>query len=146
MRNIYIPPEVAFDLPEGKYKAVITTVRTFTKQSKRGAQEWVRILWEVEVPQLKHLDCRAGRNFQHSLKPGSDLRNFLTGLLGNQFFTAKSGTSFDLESLVETKCVIHLEHVYGNGDYDRPLVLVSQIEPRTEGISTTAIQEEGAHI
>lgn len=129
MINITIDKQVRFDLPHGKYEAKITGVKLFKKQAAKSSQDWIRILFEVDVPGMKEFDCRAGRNFMLCFKPGSDLRNFLLPFLGPDFFLVNSSRTVDLESLlVDTKGAITLSHFCGEG-YDKPLVIVEAIEP-----------------
>ena len=124
-----IPREVSFELPEGRYRARISGLKPFIKQSAQGPQDWVRILFDVHVPGLsKGVDTRAGRNFKLNLQPGSDFRNWLTGLLGKGYFRERSGQQIHLNSLLNTECEVELEHVYGKG-YEQPLVVVASIHP-----------------
>src|SRR5437868_6784821 len=99
MLQITSPKEVTFHLPAGNYKAKIIEVKPFVKQTSKGPQDWVRFLYEVSIPSMSHLICMAGRNLHCSLKPGSDLRNFVGTLLGGRFFLDRSGEKLDLESL-----------------------------------------------
>jgi len=128
MVNITLDREVTFDLPEGTYTAQITGIKPFIKQSARGRQDWIRLLFEAHIPELQDLDCRAGRNFLLSFKPGSDLRNFLTPVLRQDFFKKNSTKSIDLEKiLVGLKGIITLSHFLGD-DYEKPLVVVDCFE------------------
>ena len=86
MIEITLDREITFDLPEGNYAARLQGIKPFTKQSGRGKQDWIRLLFEVSVSGMQDLDCRAGRNFLLNFKAGSDLRNFLTPILGTDFF------------------------------------------------------------
>ena len=64
-----------------------------------------------------------------SFKAGTDLRNFLTPFLGQDFFYANSSKMVDLERLlVGMKGEIELNHFCGEG-YEKPLVLVDTIKP-----------------
>ena len=61
-----------------------------------------------------------------SFKPGSDLRNFLTPVLGLDFFKKHSAKSIDLEKiLVGLHGVVTLSHFTGQ-DYDKPMVVVEE--------------------
>ena len=131
-----IPREVTFDLPEGQYRASISGLKPYTKQSGRGPQDWIRILFDVHVPVLSEkFGTMAGRSFKLDLNPGSELRNWLTGLLGKEFFKERSGQQVSLDSLLNTKCELELEHVYGKG-YEKPLVVVSSIRPASSSAPT----------
>jgi hypothetical protein len=133
MIEVQLDKEVTFQLPEGDYAAQLTGIKPFNKQSGRGKQDWIRLLFEVTVPNMQNLDCRAGRNFMLSFKAGSDLRNFLTPILGQDFFKQNSAKSIDLEKLVVgLHGVVTLSHFTGQ-DYDKPLVVVDAFEPVREG-------------
>lgn len=142
MINIEIPKENTWDLSEGNYRARIKQVKRQIKQTSRGAQEWVRLLFEVTIPSLSHLNCMAGRSLQLNVSPGSDLRNFLEGLLGRAYFRSQSGRNIDLESLCGMECEVQLEHFIGKNhageDYDKPLVVVSRMAP----VGTLKLTEE----
>ena len=128
MLNVTLEKEVTFQLPEGDYAAQLTGIKQFNKQSGRGNQDWVRLLFSVTVPGMQDLDCRAGRNFVLSFKSGTDLRNFLTPVLGQEFFKINSAKSIDLEKiLVGLHGVVSLSHFTGV-DYDKPLVVVDAFE------------------
>lgn len=129
MLNIQLDREVTFELPEGTYAAQISGIKKFSKQSGRGRQEWIRILFNVNVPRLPELDCKAGRNFLLSFKAGSDLRNFLTPILGQDFFKKNSARNIELETtLIGKTGVVVLSHFTGDG-YDKPMVMVEEFEP-----------------
>ena len=129
MLIVDIPKEVSFDLPEGRYAAKISSLKPLIKQAGQGPQDWLRILFDVHVPGMSEkFDARAGRSFKLDFNPGSELRNFLTGLLGRGFFQRHSGGKVDLDSIVDTECEVELEHFYGKG-YDKPHVNVVRVCP-----------------
>jgi len=124
-----IPRETSFELPEGRYRANISGLKPFTKQAGRGPQDWIKIYFEVHIPGLsERFDTRAWRSFKLSLTPGSELRNWLAGLLGQDYFKERSGQQMSLDSLLNTECEVELEHFYGQG-YEKPLVVVASIRP-----------------
>src|SRR6478735_11397079 len=128
MIAITLEKEITFDLPEGAHAAQLTGIKTFTKQTAKGKQDWLRLLFDVNVAGMENLECRAGRNFVLSFKSGSDLRNFLTPLLGHDFFTKNSAKSIDLEALLVGKHgVVTLSHFCGP-NYDKPMVVVETFE------------------
>jgi len=138
-----IPREVTFELPEGQYRASISGLKPYTKQSGRGPQDWIRILFDVHIPGLsERCDTRAGSNFKLDLNPGSELRNWLTGLLGKEYFKERSGQQVSLDSLLNTECEVELEHFYGKG-YEKPLVVVASIRPVPSSVPTPVKCETG---
>jgi hypothetical protein len=129
MFNITIDKEVTFDLPSGVHKATLTNVKPFYKQAAKGKQDWIRLLFEVDIQGMENLDCRAGRNFMLSFKAGSDLRNFLSPLLGSDFFKQNSARTIDLEKLLIGRTgMVELSHFIGE-QYDKPLVVVEKFAP-----------------
>lgn len=128
MLEVEIPKEITFDLPVGNYRATIVNIKPMFRQGGDGAHEWIRFLFEVQIRSLSAYTCMAGRNFKLDLNPGSELRNWLTGLLGGRFFTDRSGTSMDLEKLIGTRCDVVLQH-YQTPKYDKPMVLVAEVHP-----------------
>jgi hypothetical protein len=138
-----IPREVTFELPEGGYRAHISGFRPFIKQARQGPQDWLKILFDVQIPGLsERFDTRAWRSFKLSLSPGSELRNWLIGLLGKEYFKERSGQQMSLDSLVSTECEVELEHFYGKG-YEKPLVVVASIRPVRAAVPTPDKVEKG---
>ncbi len=131
-----IPRDTNYDLPEGGYRARVSGLRPFIKQAGQGPQDWIRIFFEVHIPGLSEkLDARAARNFKLDLSPGSELRNWLTGLLGKEYFKERSGQEVSLDSLIGTECEVELEHYWGKDnwgkDYNKPHVNVARVHPLT---------------
>jgi hypothetical protein len=124
-----IPREVSFELPEGRYWGHISGLRPFIRQAGQGPQDWIRIHFDLHIPGLsERVDTRAARNFKLDLNPGSEFRNWLTGLLGKEYFKERSGQQVSLDCLLNTECEVELEHFYGKG-YEKPLVVVASIRP-----------------
>lgn len=139
-----IPKEICFDLPIGRFKAVISNIKPFIKQASQGPQDWIRILFDVQVPGIsERAEAKAGRNFRLDLRPGSELRNWLTGLLGRTYFNDKSGETVSLDSLVGTECEIELTHFQGDG-FKRPMVIPANIYPPLSVRPAIEKQEESA--
>ena len=123
-----IPAVKTFDLPAGTYQATLTQIKATTKQARKGPQEWVRLIFDVEIPEMcNQLPC-AGRNFVFDLNPGSDLRNFLEVWLGSDYFKARSNQDFDIETLVGLRGDIKLSHYLG-GDNSKPFVNIDNVFP-----------------
>jgi hypothetical protein len=132
MINIELEKEITFDLPEGVFPATLTNARLFAKQTAKGKQDWIRLIWEVQVAGKERLDCRAGRSFLLSLKAGSDLRNFLSPVLSPKFFLENSSGTIDLEKILKGVAVhVTLSH-FCSADYDKPLVVVDGFIPKED--------------
>ena len=125
-----IPKEKYFFLPEGNYQALIAACKPTIRNTNSGAETWLTILFDVDIPGLNH-KCypTARRQFSAKLERGSDFRNFLEGLLGRDFFSTRSGEPFDHESLVGQPCEVCLKHLLGK-NHKHPLVLVMSVHPR----------------
>ena len=133
---------MTFNLPEGNFAARIDSLKVFPRQTSKGMEDWIRILFQVKVPGMENLNTMAGRNFKLNLNPGSELRNFLGSLLGGRFFLNSSGQKFDLETLIGRECEVKLEHYCGK-DYDKPMVVVAAVYPPGSLKLTRAIPETG---
>lgn len=123
-----IPAVKTFDLPAGLYRGKLTQYKPSTKQTKKGPQEWVRLLYEVKVPGMDNQIPCAGRNFLLDLNPGSDLRNFLEVWLGSEFFKARSNQELNFDTFLEREGDIFLSHYQGE-DYEKPLVVIDNVFP-----------------
>ena len=129
--QVEIPKEALFDLPEGRFAAVFANLKAFLKQTGHGPEEWIRFLLDVQVPGLSHrFDTMAGRSFRLDLNRGSQLRTWLTPLLGGDFFKEHAGQQINLEFLTGTACEVELEHFQGKG-YKSPLVVPARLFPVT---------------
>jgi hypothetical protein len=125
-----IPAVKTFDLPTGRFKATLSQIKPLTKQTKKGPQNWIRLVFEVQVNSMADQIPCAGRNFQLDLSPGSDLRNFLEVWLGTEFFTSKSNQDLDFSELIGKDGDICLSHYLGD-DYEKPLVIVDNVFPNS---------------
>ena len=130
-----IPAVKTFDLPAGLYHATMTQYKPVTKQTKKGPQEWVRLLYEVQIPEMANQIPCAGRNFMLDLNPGSDLRNFLEVWLGEEFF--QSNQELDFDTLIGREGVIQLSHYLGD-DRDKPFVSIDNVFPNNSQTMTVA--------
>ena len=99
-----------------------------TKQTKRGPQEWVRLVFEVKIDSMANQIPMAGRNLLLDLNAGSELRNFLEIWLGSDFFEAKSNQDLDFDTLIGMKADITLSHYHGDS-YEKPLVKIDNAFP-----------------
>ncbi|MEI6193654.1 MAG: hypothetical protein WCS42_04915 [Verrucomicrobiota bacterium] len=123
-----IPAVTTFDLPSGDYRCKLIRTKPIQRQTAKGNQEWIRLVFEVNVPSLRNQYPCAGRNFVLDLNPGSDLRNFLESWLGRDYFITRSGQDLDFETLIGVEGDISLSH-YEGANYDKPLVIIENIHP-----------------
>jgi hypothetical protein len=120
-----IPKDDTYDLPEGRYRAALSSARTLLKSTSRPVQQ-VRLLFNVNIPSLKNKNPMAGRTFNFDLSRRSELRCFVESWLGADFFSRN--TTVDFEQLVGRSADITLIHRHNDG-YDRPYVFIEAIYP-----------------
>ena len=121
-----IPVDDTYDLPEGRYRAVLTSARTLLKTTTNRPVQQVRLLFAVQIPSLKNKNAMAGRSFNFDLSRRSELRCFVESWLGADFFS--HNTTVDFEQLVGRSADIALIHRHNDG-YDRPYVFIEAIHP-----------------
>ena len=126
---VSVPKDTNFHIPEGKYRAKISSVKKVPKQKINDNCDMLRILFEVLVPKLHRMVNLAKAEYPLNMHGGSELRNVLTRLLGKQVFADAAGDSFDLEQLTGMDVEIEIEHVITNrrDEYTYPLVKVRDI-------------------
>jgi hypothetical protein len=95
-----IPKDDTYDLPEGRYRAVLSSARTLLKSTSRPVQQ-VRLLFNVNIPSLLNKNPMAGRTFNFDLSRRSELRCFMESWLGADFFSRN--TTVDFEQLVGSR-------------------------------------------
>jgi hypothetical protein len=121
-----IPVDDTYDLPEGRYRAVLTSTRTLLKTTTNRPVQQVRLLFAVQIPSLKNKNPMAGRTFNFDLSRRSELRGFLEGWLGADHFSRNSTVDFD--ALIGQPADLTLTHLHNDG-FDRPYVLIEAIHP-----------------
>ena len=145
---VTMPKDPNFHIPEGTYKAKISSVRKMVVEKLNGTGEIVKLLFEVQVPSLPDTTNLAKAEFRLDLNSGSELRNVLTRLFGKQAMTeAAARGSYDLEQLAGMDVEIEIEHVITNrrDEYKYPLVKVRDIQkPGTMQLTGVTVEESHA--
>jgi hypothetical protein len=121
-----VPAPKIFDLPEGVYPGVLANIKSLTKQTKQGPQNWIRLVFELQVPGFNGQIPCAGRNFLLELNAGSDLRNFLEGWLGDGYFADRSNSDFDFDTLLHKPGNVCLSH-WQSETYNKPHVRIDWV-------------------
>ncbi len=122
-----IPKDDCYDLPKGRYNAVLSNVRVKPHPTtNRSDQQQIRLLFAVSIPSMRNKNPMAGRTFNLDLKRGSDLRMFIENWLGVEWFN--TNTAVDFEQLVGRSADITLNHLHHDG-YQRPFVNIEAIHP-----------------
>ena len=50
---ISVEPRDSFDVEPGRYRATCTEVREIEKQTRKGTEKFLRLIWELDIPGLK---------------------------------------------------------------------------------------------
>lgn len=144
---VKVPAAKTFDLPCGQFRATLDQIKPITKQTKKGPQQWVRLVFQVQVPEMTDQIPCAGRNFPLDLNPGSDLRNFLESWLGSDFFASLSNKDLDFDTLIGKQADICLSHFQGE-EYSKPHVNIENAYPPStltlEGQKATSLAPKAA--
>jgi hypothetical protein len=129
--EVVIPREQTYKLNPGRFRAKIQNV-TFKKAKGTKGQNCC-LHFEAQVPGMERYECCARAVFPLDLQPNSQLRTFLEGLLGTQFFSERAGQPVDLNAVLRNKdCEIDLVHGPHDEDrFDWPMVLVANASPAT---------------
>lgn len=141
---IIVPKEQTFKLPEGRFPAVITGYKEKAVDTVRGQRIKATILFEVFVPGMENYECLARKVLPLELKAGSELRRFLSGLLGQDYWRSKSNQAIDLEhELVGRRGEVVLIHAkFDEDNYSFPLVDVEAMHsPRPEPLESGGVNE-----
>lgn len=123
-----VPAIRTFDLPEGVFPGVLVAIKPLAKQTKQGPQNWIRLVFELKVPGFDGQISCAGRNYLLDLHPGSDLRNFLDGWLGDDYFAGLSNQEFDFDTLLHKEGNVCLSHSPSEM-YSKPRVRIDWVRP-----------------
>lgn len=127
--TIQVPRQTSFRVPRpGSYSSNIRAVTRKLKHSGDSSTRFIRFLLNVIVPG-SNIDYLAKLDLKEDLHEGSELWNVLCRLIGRARLQELSGSSLDLDSLVGLPCDIEVDYVYGIGEHDFPLVMVTNIQP-----------------
>src|SRR4051794_4950799 len=118
---IQLPRDKTFNLPEGNFRGRLSSISK--RPTGRSQQESIRFVFDMNIPSIKTALPCAGRNFALDIKGGNDLKRFLDGWLGKDFFEANGGQSLDLEHLIGREADLVLTHFQQTG-YERPMVFI----------------------
>jgi len=127
---IRISREPTFDVPEGKYRAVLTEVINLEdRKTKTGWADQVRLLFEIVAPQAANTCYLVGKNYEPSLAKNSDLRKDLAGWRGYDLTEQEiAAGSVNLESMIGKEADIKVAHIKNEG-FPKPYVFIKAIRP-----------------
>jgi hypothetical protein len=132
--TIEIPKEPTFDLPEGRFKARLVAVSPKQRFTADTIIQQTRMLFEVEVPTIRFKQPMAGRNFDKTLRRGSELRGFLEAWKGTEWIE-QQGARINLDQLIGEEVELELTHLQ-RPPHKKPMVLISAIKPILRPLST----------
>lgn len=127
---IPISRESTFDVPAGKYRATLKEViHLENRPTKRGLENQVRLLFELQTPEFTGKQYLAGKNYETSLGVGSALRKDLASWRGCDLTDEelRNGT-FDLDCLIGRPADVQIAHVT-NAGFAKPFVHIKGIRP-----------------
>jgi hypothetical protein len=121
-----IPVEAtdSFDIEPGRYKTTCVDVREIEKQTRKGTEKFLRLIWELDIPGSENIRYLAGKNYKPSLAKDSPLRNDLITWYGHDI----NARQFDTTSLKGKEAIITVQHIENEGR-DKPFCWVSRVEP-----------------
>ena len=121
---IPVEPIDSFDVEPGRYRATCTEVREIEKQTRKGTEKFLRLIWELDVPGADNVRYLAGKNYKPSLAKDSQLRSDLITWFGHDINVRQ----FDTATLKGKEAIITVQHIENEGR-DKPFCWVSRVEP-----------------
>lgn len=121
---ISIPPTDSFDVEPGRYRAACTDTREVEKQTRKGTERFLRLIWELDIPGSENIRYLAGKNYKPSLAKDSPLRNDLISWFGKDI----NARQFDTATIKGKEAIITVQHIENEGR-DKPFCWVSRVEP-----------------
>jgi hypothetical protein len=121
---IPVEPIDSFDVEPGRYKATCTEIREIEKQTRKGAQKNLRLVWELDIPGADNVRYLAGKNYEPTLAKDSTLRNDLRSWFGHDI----KARNFDTATLKGKEAVITVQDIENEG-HANPYHWVAKVEP-----------------
>jgi hypothetical protein len=124
---IPVEPRDSFDVAPGRYRARCTDTREIEKQTRKGTQRFLRLIWELDVPGAQNIRYLVGKNYEPSLAKDSPLRNDLRSWLGHDINVRQ----FDTATLKGKEAIITVQDIENEG-WGNPYHHVAKIEPAAD--------------
>ncbi len=121
---IPVPPKDCFDVEPGKYPATCIETREIEKQTPKGSEKRLRIIWELNVPGSDDVRYLVGKNYEPTLARNSLLRNDLTTWFGRDV----NARQFDTATLKGKSATVTVHHIENEGRA-KPYCWVAKVEP-----------------
>jgi hypothetical protein len=121
---IPVPPKDSFDVEPGKYSATCIETREIEKQTPKGSEKRLRVVWELNVPGADDVRNLVGKNYEPTLARNSLLRNDLTTWFGRDI----NARQFDTATLKGKTATVTVQHIENEGRA-KPYCWVAKVEP-----------------
>lgn len=123
-----MPKEHNYRIEEGCYSGVINRV---VRSQRQNGKDTLRIVFALNVPGKENFLNFAKAEFNLNLEHGSELRDALVSVLGNEAVAALSGKEINFQTLVGKPADVQVEHIITSKteNYDYPYVQVCDIKP-----------------
>jgi hypothetical protein len=114
----------SFDVEPGRYRATCTEVREIEKQTRKGTQKLLRLIWELQSPGSENTRYLAGKNYEPTLAKDSVLRNDLRSWFGHDI----NARQFDTATLKGKNAILTVQDIENEG-WANPYHHVAKVEP-----------------
>jgi hypothetical protein len=121
---IPVEPIDSFDVEPGRYRATCTEVREIQKQTRKGTQKNLRIVWELDIPSSENIRYLAGKNYEPTLAKDSVLRNDLRSWFDHDI----NARQFDTATLKGKEAILTVTDIENEG-HANPYHWVARVEP-----------------
>jgi hypothetical protein len=120
---IPVEPTDSYDIEPGRYKATCTEIREIEKQTRKGTQKNLRLVWELDIPGTENVRFLAGKNYEPTLAKDSTLRNDLRSWFGHDIKVR----NFDTATLKGREAIITVQDIENEG-HANPYHWVAKVE------------------
>ena len=108
---IPVEPTDSYDIEPGRYKATCTEVREIEKQTRKGTQKYLRIVWALDILNSENIRYLAGKNYEPTLVKDSTLRNDLISWFGHDI----NARHFDTATLKGKEAILTVQDIENEG-------------------------------
>jgi hypothetical protein len=119
-----VEPRDSFDVEPGRYRATCTDIREIEKQTRKGTQKFLRIIWELDTCGRENVRYLAGKNYEPTLAKDSAFRNDLITWFGHDI----NARNFDTATLKGKEAIVTVQNIENEG-WDHPYHWVAKVEP-----------------
>lgn len=121
---ISVEPRESYDVEPGRYRAKCIDTREVEKQTRKGTQKYLRIVWELDIPGGENIRYKAGKNYEPTLAKDSTLRHDLRTWFGHDI----NARQFDTATLKGKEAILTVHDIENEG-WAKPYHHVAKVEP-----------------